>query len=389
MWVLVMRMGLLILTLVAQPVWWFGFIREWWTANQRIQNERKTFGSAIYADKYELRHYFFWSLGLGILTSVLCFGLGVTVPLGWVVIYMAMALIAVLVGPAAGLPVTILIGSGLVYLGLAKTDWLTPLADDVTRAGLQNRSVELTNLILLFAVAMLLMVLWLRRTGGRFSSPKVFSQKRGKLVAGYRFNELLIVPTLVLVPGDWLTAQLPFWPVLSLGTHTVIPIFLPLLIGFRMTIFKQNPKVALRRLARKLVWVLPLGIVLFGITLWIPNALVPVLLVNYVVFISLVIWTRWYDRHQSFWYSKVDRGVRVLGIKPGTPAAKMNLQVGDIITTCNQVAVNSEREFYEALLINATYCHLRVQTPEGDLKVTETAIFDGAPHEIGIVVFKD
>ncbi|WP_290123374.1 hypothetical protein [Secundilactobacillus silagei] len=40
-------------------------------------------------------------------------------------------------------------------------------------------------------------------------------------------------------------------------------------------------------------------------------------------------------------------------------------------------------------MLDPTYCHLKIQTPEGDLKVTETAIFDGAPHEIGIVMFKD
>lgn len=67
----------------------------------------------------------------------------------------------------------------------------------------------------------------------------------------------------------------------------------------------------------------------------------------------------------------------------------MAISVGDIITECNRQAVNSEQGFYEALLINPTYCRLKIQTPEGDYKVTETAIFDGAPHEIGIVMFKN
>ncbi len=57
MQVLMMTIGLLILSLVAQPVWWFGLIYEWWTADRRIKRERRAFGSAVYSDKFEVRHF--------------------------------------------------------------------------------------------------------------------------------------------------------------------------------------------------------------------------------------------------------------------------------------------------------------------------------------------
>jgi S1-C subfamily serine protease len=67
----------------------------------------------------------------------------------------------------------------------------------------------------------------------------------------------------------------------------------------------------------------------------------------------------------------------------------MDLAAGDIILECNHRPVNSETSFYEALLANPAYCHLRVQDMNGELKMTETAIYSGAPHEIGIVLFRD
>lgn len=388
-WVFVMRIGLLILTLVAQPIWWIGLIREWWTSNRRIKKERRTFGSAVYSDKYEVRHFILLSLSLGCLLSLVTFGLGVTVPLTWLLIYLSLALIAVLIGPAAGLSTTILIGSVVLYDLVKYFDVKFDHFGLSRSFGVNFSVVPVADLVIFVALAFIGLGIWVRFVGGRFAAPKVLSQQRGKLVAGYTFNELLVVPTLILVPGDWITSHLSFWPVLAMGHTTVTPLFIPLILGLRLTIFKQQPRIAERQLARHILVLGLIAVVLGLVTLKLNDLAVPGLLVIYLAYLGCLIWTRWHDRTRSFWFSKVDHGVRVLGIKPGTPAAKMAISVGDIITECNRQAVNSEQGFYEALLINPTYCRLKIQTPEGDYKVTETAIFDGAPHEIGIVMFKN
>lgn len=388
-WVFVMRIGLLILTLVAQPIWWIGLIREWWTSNRRIKKERRTFGSAVYSDKYEVRHFILLSLSLGCLLSLVTFGLGVTVPLTWLLIYLSLALIVVLIGPAAGLSTTILIGSVVLYDLVKYFDVKFDHFGLSRSFGVNFSVVPVADLVIFVALAFIGLGIWVRFAGGRFAAPKVLSQQRGKLVAGYTFNELLVVPTLILVPGDWITSHLSFWPVLAMGHTTVTPLFIPLILGLRLTIFKQQPRIAERQLARHILVLGLIAVVLGLVTLKLNDLAVPGLLVIYLAYLGCLIWTRWRDRTRSFWFSKVDHGVRVLGIKPGTPAAKMAISVGDIITECNRQAVNSEQGFYEALLINPTYCRLKIQTPEGDYKVTETAIFDGAPHEIGIVMFKN
>ncbi|MTV82420.1 PDZ domain-containing protein [Secundilactobacillus folii] len=383
-------MGLLILTLVVQPVWWIALIREWRTADRRIVRERRAFESAVYTDKFEVRHFILLSLLFGLGLSVVSLLAGLTVPVGWYLCYSAGALIAVVIIPVAGLPMTIFIGSVVLYVWVKQMGWASKLTRPVTqRFGLTNESVNMANLVILLAALLIVLGFWLHRTGGRFASPRIFAQQRGKLIAGYPFNELLVIPTLVLVPGNWLTSHLAFWPVLSVGGMSFTPLFLPLLIGLKMTVFKQNPRTALTRLA---TMILRLGIVVLiaGIvSLFFKMAVLPILGLAYVCYLGCLIHARLKDHHQSFWFSKVDHGVRVLGIKPETPAAKMDVQVGDIMVQCNGQSIYSEKSFYEALMLDPTYCHLKIRTPKGDLKVTETAIFDGAPHEIGIVVFKD
>ncbi|MFC6254468.1 PDZ domain-containing protein [Secundilactobacillus hailunensis] len=384
-----MTIGLLILSLVAQPVWWAGLIREWWTADKRIKRERLTFGSAVYSDKYEVRHFVLYSVFLGLIFSIVSLVLGMTVPIGWWVCYTVLALVAMIIGLGARLPITLFVGSVVLYDWLNKLDVNQHLMSGIRQLDFSNKSVNLANSVILFAGVLCLLGLWLRKIGGRFASPKIFAQKRGKLIAGYPFNELLVVPMLVLVPGNFISTHLAFWPVLSFGSTSVTPLFLPVLIGLHLTIFKQAPKMALKKLSKMILILSVLVLIGGGLSLLSKSVAAIVLGLAYVCYVGCLIKARWQDRRQSFWFSKVDHGVRVLGIKPETPAAKMDIQVGDIITTCNQQPVSSETNFYEALLLDPTYCHLKIQTPEGDLKVTETAIFDGAPHEIGIVMFKD
>lgn len=88
-----MTIGLLFASLVLQPVWWMGLIREWRTSNHRIRAERRTFGSAVYQDQYELRHYLSQSLVLGVLASSLSILVGVTVPITWWIMYTVLALL--------------------------------------------------------------------------------------------------------------------------------------------------------------------------------------------------------------------------------------------------------------------------------------------------------
>jgi len=166
-------------------------------------------------------------------------------------------------------------------------------------------------------------------------------------------------------------------------------LILPLVLGLRFTVFRQAPSDVYRGLARKMGWLAGLAVILTGVLIWEPRFL-PVALIVVLVCYGGCLWqAKRYDARQPFWYSQVDDGVRVLAIRPGTPATKLDLAPGDIILECNHQAVSSETTFYEALLINPTYCHLRVRNMAGELKVTETAIYSGAPHEIGIVLFRD
>ncbi|MGP4116247.1 PDZ domain-containing protein [Levilactobacillus zymae] len=369
-----------------QPLLWLAILRSWLTSRARIKRERHDFSSAVYSDHYELRHMLTQGLVLGVGLSLVNLIVGVSLPLVWVLVYEALAFISLIILPITLLPVTLLVVSTLVttYLG----PQLIP-AIDLKPLGLSWGAVPAGSFAWLLVLVFLALGHWIAHYGGRFVSPRIYAKQRGKRIAGYPWRELLVVPLVTLVPGDWFSSTWRFWPMLTLHGHSFAVMILPLLLGVRFTVFREQPRVVYQRLARHLVGLAGLALLAMGWLFWRPQDL-PVVLVILLVCYGGCLWrAKRYDQRQSFWYSQVDDGVRVLAIRPGTPAMKLDLAAGDIILECNHRAVNSENAFYEALLINPTYCHLRVRNMAGDLKVTETAIYSGAPHEIGIVLFRD
>lgn len=381
-----MRILLTVGSYLLQPIVWVAVLRVWLTSRSRIHRERREYSSAVFSDHYELRHWLIPGILLGLSVSLLNFIVGLSLPLLWILIYEALVGITLIVLPMTVLPVTTLVGATLLTLFAAP--YLTP-AWNLTTVGLSWRPVPAASFPWLLALLLLVSAYWVAHYGGRFTSPEIYAKQRGKRIAGYPWREFMLLPVVTLVPGDWFVSHWSFWPVLSIRGHAFAVLILPLLMGLRFTVFRQAPQLVYHRLARRLSTLGIVALFMVAWTLWRPQDL-PIELVVILVCYGGCLWqAKRYDAQQSFWYSQVDDGVRVLAIRPGTPATKLNLTAGDIILECNHRSVNSETAFYEALLQNPTYCHLRVRNMAGELKVTETAIYSGAPHEIGIVLFRD
>ena len=74
-----------------------------------------------------------------------------------------------------------------------------------------------------------------------------------------------------------------------------------------------------------------------------------------------------------------------MGIIPYSPAEKMGLEVGEIITKVNGMGVNTEREFYEALQRNRAHCKLEVLDNQNQIRFVQRALFEGEHYELGIL----
>jgi len=376
-----------------QPLVWLGLLRSYMTARRRVNYERHHYRSAINAQFVEVRHFLVDGVLLGLATSIISLLLGIVVAPVWFVIYELIAVISLIVVPFALLPVTVFGLSWLIYW--LYSPQLTMVGGALQRYGVTTTSMSgglLINGLVLLAVILAVTAILLRWHRNQGDSPELQPDQRGKRIVRYRWQQLLVLPVAVLVPGDWLHATCSWWPVFMVGQRSFSLILLPLLLGMSVRVYKQLPKVAWLRLAKRYGVVAAVALVLAigaRIAALSPQWLLVLMGVVVVLTWGILMQHRYHDQHQAFRFSDTDQGVRVIGLRKHTPADKLNIELGDVILECNRKPVHNERQFYAALLENPTYVHLKVRNLQQELIITETAIYNGAPHELGIVLFTD
>ncbi|MCT4458337.1 hypothetical protein EFP00_13190 [Lactiplantibacillus paraplantarum] len=376
-----------------QPLVWLGLLRSYLTAKRRVKNERQYFRSAINPQLVEVRHFLVDGCLLGILMTAISLVLGLVVAPIWVVIYEVVAAISLIIIPGALVPVTAFGLSWLVYWAMSPE--LTTVGGVLQRHGFATTSMSgnlVVNGLILLAIVLATTAILLRWHDQDGRSPQLQPDQRGKRLVRYQWQQLVVLPVGVLIPGDWLHAVFSWWPVFMVGERSFSILLLPLLIGTSVRVYKQLPQIAWRQLASRFSWVAVVSVLVAIIARF--AALSPQWLLALMGVVVVLTWGilaqhRYHDRHQQFRYADTEQGVRVIGLRPHTPADKLNLDLGDIILECNRQPVNTEAQFYAALLKSPTYVHLKVRNRQQELIITETAIYNGAPHELGIVLFTD
>ncbi len=88
---------------------------------------------------------------------------------------------------------------------------------------------------------------------------------------------------------------------------------------------------------------------------------------------------------KPFYYIGTREGLRVVGIIPGTPAEKMGIYPGEIITKVNDRRFENVEGFYFALQKNMAYCKLEVKDENGEIRFVKGAVHSDDYHNIGLL----
>jgi hypothetical protein len=122
---------------------------------------------------------------------------------------------------------------------------------------------------------------------------------------------------------------------------------------------------------------------------WLPS-LLPVAALAALLLHELLIWSsakRESEGTPLFVHDQ--RGLMVLGVVPGTPAAQMGLQSGEILHKINGVRVRTKEELYEALHRNSAFCKLEVLNREGEQRFVQRSRYAGEHHQLGVILAPD
>lgn len=378
-----------------QPLFIVGVIWSIGMSLKRIRTERKIYRVAIFKEWFEVKDFLVMGLLPGVIGSILLTVLGVPLTVEWIVFYQISTLILLVlfgtryIHPIITFPVTALL--------LSVTNWiletnsssnLNIMGYSVEQLNFFNNHLLVNGLVVMFLV-LLVTIFSLSFYKMKHLSPDFLKTSRGKWVGSYFLKPFWVLPLLIIVPGNLFTAVFDWWPVFGIGNQTYTVLFLPILLGLQLKVQAQIPQQALKLVVKDLMILMGVLVVLIGINIvwsaftWISY------LIMFIGAIAVYLRHRNREHNWSFLYGSNDEGLKVLGIRPATPAAKMKLSVGDTIVTCNDVPIKTEDDFYQALKINSAYCHLKIKQIDGEYRLEQTAIYEDSPHEIGVVTIPE
>ncbi|MBZ4032050.1 PDZ domain-containing protein [Ligilactobacillus salivarius] len=361
------------------PVLWLGILYVIISYNQRINKERKQFRVAINKDFYEGRNFIKYGLFFFVMGSLISMILGLTLPTNSVYIYQILVVLAFLInGFSTTSMLLVMAAAGILELVVPRF---------ITFFGDVFPEISGPSWLLLIFISILADYYLTRNMKKHPLSPRIKSGKRGRNIATYLGRETVVFPLLALIPSGTLSSTLNFWPVFNIGNQKFSLILFPIFISTSVKVIKRAKERVIQDKLKNIELLLGLTFVLIVLTKFMSKLFLISLIILTVVSIFFEIKLRKKEKDADSWYVETDEGIRIISVQPETPAAKMKLQPGDVILTCNNRVVNSEEEFYQALQLNSAYCHVKVRTYEGDLRIAESAIFMDSPHEIGLILF--
>lgn len=369
--------------LFLHPLFYFSFFLCIVMGYHRVKRERKNFKIRVEDGYFELRNVLPLGILIGLGLSIITILSGLVVPFAAIIV---MGVVSILIGLT--LQYRLLTPSHIVGVTIFVLFFLS--AFNLSIPSLEIDEPLYPALAVLMGLLMIAEGMLIRRNAIHRTSPKLIQSNRGMTVGVHESNRLWMVPFFLFVPGGELVAPFEWWPIFQLGDElTLTPIVIPFLIGFSQQVQGQLPKEAIAVNGAR---VMMLGIIILGIgigSIWIPVLTIFAAAVAIFGRELLSYKNKMQEQHLPFFFTKRDHGVLILGIIPHSPAYKMALQAGEVITKVNGTVVRTEKELYKALQRNRAYCKLEVLDVFDQIRFVQRALYEGEHHELGILFVQE
>lgn len=352
----------------------------------RVKRERKMFRSRIVWGWTELVDLLRNKLLISLLLSVVMVGIGLTVPMEWLIALTAISVVMILSGWYQ-MGSFVYLSAAAVALGwlFRRFGWdinVGPIAYE----GLYINWEWLLPVALLTAGLLVAEGILIKKQGAPRSSPRLEKSARGLTAASFETKRLWLLPILLVVPGDLIALAAPYWPQLPIGETAFSFILFPFIIGFGNRTRKTLPLYFYPALGKS---ILSLGIAVLVLALisfaWEPMALIAIGAAALGRF-GLMIRSILRERGGLHAAAPQAQGVMILDVLPKSPAEKMGLLRGEVIRKINGLTVSNETELYEAIQVNAAHCRLEVLDHQGEVRLRQHVIFRHDHHRLGLIV---
>jgi hypothetical protein len=369
------------------PIGYYLFFLAGILGVMRVKRERKDFHIRAHNAYFELKQLLPLGLIAGLILSLLVVGVGITIPVAAIVLMAAFTFLWSLTTNVRLMSPAYTVGAAFFAIILASgKNWPIPL---FLNAFQSIGEKVYPSIAAMLGLLLIIEGFLIYKNGPKGTSPKIVKSKRGQLVGVHGVKRLWMLPVFLLIPGNALQLPFDWWPIFHLGADNYSLILVPFAIGFQQRVQGVLPKEGIQIIGKR---VIALGIIIALLSVagyWFPLVSIGVVALAVIGREILTLTQRTNDEALPFYFSKKNHGLMILGIIPDSAAYKMALQVGELITKVNGVAVQNETIFYEALQKNRAHCKLEVLDTNGEVRLIQRALYEGDHYELGILFVQD
>lgn len=353
---------------------------------RRVKQERKYFNRRIIWGWTELIGQ--WKDGwlYALLISLISIVAGLTVPKEFLIILIVISIVALVLylinalSPIVTMGIATLAIWAMSYYNWTFSWWIFSLKGSDLEDG------AIVTITILAGLCVIAEGLLIRRAAMKVSTPSIEKTKRGMQAIVYRTKNVWVLPIFFVMPGDAISAVLPYWPLFTIGDSSFALVLFPLIIGFAKLSRKELPVIKLPKIGRS---VLLLGelILIGGLAAYFkPMIGFIVLGVGAIIRIIISIYFAQQDKTDHYAVAPSTKGAIIAAVLPDSPAEKMGLLAGECIRKVNGKSIFTENELYEALQLNAAHCRLEVLDRNNEIRLTQHVIYSNDHYRIGLLL---
>jgi PDZ domain len=373
--------------LFLNPVFYYLIFLSGILGVSRVKRERKNFHTRTFDAYYELRQLFPLGLIVGLVLSVAAVLAGITVPFAAILLIAGFTVLWSLTTNIRLMSPVYTVGAAFFGIVLiAEYNWNIPFFKESFQA-IDEKVYP--SVVILLALLIISEGILIFKNGIKGTSPKLAKSRRGQNVGVHEVKRFWLLPMFLLIPGETLTVPFEWWPVFQIGVESYSLILVPFAIGFNQQIQGMLPKQSIQLQGRRVITLGVVILILSVIGYWYPLVSIIVAACAIICRELISLTQRLKDDNLPFYFSKKNNGLMIIGIIPESPADKMGLQVGELLSKVNGVKIRDEQALYEALEKNRAHCKLEVLDVNGEVRFVQRALYEGDHYELGILFVQD
>lgn len=353
----------------------------------RVKRERKNFHTRTFDAYFELRQLFPLGLLLGVVLTILTVSAGLTIPFAAILLIAVFTIVWSFTMNIRYMSPAYTVGAAFFgIIVIAEYNWTIPFFNDMFQA-LEDKVYP--SLVILLALLLISEGILISKNANKGTSPKLVKSRRGQSVGAHEVKRFWMLPMFLLIPGDALTLPFEWWPVFRIGAESYSIILVPFAVGFHQQIQGMLPKQSIQIQGRRVITLGVLILIFSVIGYWYPLISIGVAALAIIGREIISLLQRLKDDNLPFYFSKKNNGLMIIGIIPESPADKMGLQVGELLSKVNGVKIRDEQALYEALEKNRAHCKLEVLDVNGEVRFVQRALYEGDHYELGILFVQE